>query len=94
MVTSKNRGKYEGVNPLERLRENEPYFLVRGQDLLSPATVVHYSELLQGEADKAYLKGDIRLWESLSDQAAQVAGFSRQFIEWQQEHPEFVKLPD
>jgi len=86
--------KYQGVNPLERLHPDEPWFFIRAQDRLSPSAVVAYSELLQAEAEKAYLKDDIRLWESLSDQATQVAGFARQFIEWQQEHPEFVKLPD
>ena len=86
--------KYKGINPLERLHEGEPYFFIRAQDRLSPSAVVAYSELLQGEAEKAYLKNDIRLWESLSDQASQVAGFAREFLEWQKDHPEFVKLPD
>jgi hypothetical protein len=86
--------KYEGINPLERLHPDEPWFFIRAQDRLSPSAVVAYSELLQGEAEKAYMKDDIRLWESLSDQATQVAGFARQFIDWQKEHPEFVKLPD
>lgn len=86
--------KYEGINSLEKLHPNEPFFFLRGQDRLSPEAIVAYSELLQREADKAYQRGDVRLWESLSDQAAQVAGFARQFLDWQQEHPEFVKLPD
>ena len=86
--------KYKGIKPLERLHEGEPYFFIRAQDRLSPSAVVAYSELLQGEAEKAYLKNDIRLWESLSDQASQVAGFAREFLEWQKDHPEFVKLPD
>ena len=88
------RPKYADVNPLTKLHDGEPYFFIRAQDLLSSHAVVHYSELLQREADKAYKAGDIRLWESLSDQASQVAGFAQRFIEWQKEYPEFVKLPD
>jgi len=86
--------KYAGINPLERLHEGEPYFFIRAQDKLSISAVLGYSELLQREADKAYQSGDIRQWESLSDQSAQVANYSRQFLEWQRAHPEFVKLPD
>jgi hypothetical protein len=88
------KGKYYGINPLEKLHPDEPFFFIRAQDKLSVSAVLGYSELLQREADKAYQSGDIRLWESLSDQAAQVANYSRQFLEWQIVHPEFVKLPD
>ena len=86
--------KYAGQNPLEILHEGEPFFFIRAQDKLSPHAVLAYSELLQHEADKAYKAGETRLWESLSDQSAEVANYSRQFLEWQRAHPEFVKLPD
>lgn len=86
--------KYADVNPLTRLNLGEPFFFIRAQDKLSPHAVLAYSELLQHEADKAYKAGETRLWESLSDQSAEVANYSRQFLEWQRAHPEFVKLPD
>lgn len=86
--------KYADVNPLTKLHANEPYFFIRAQDRLSVDAVVHYSELLQREAEKAYKNGDVRLWESLSDQAAQVAGLAREFMDWQKENSDKVKLPD
>jgi hypothetical protein len=86
--------KYADENPLERLRPGEPYFFVRAQDLLSPSAVLAYAELLQQEAEKANHRGDVALSDSLVDQSAQVAIFAREFMEWQKNHPEFVKLPD
>lgn len=38
--------KYGDANPLERLAEGEPYFFLRAQDLMAPAAVESYANLL------------------------------------------------
>ncbi len=88
------KGKYEGINPLEKLHPNEPYFFLRAQDRLSVEAVFAYSRLLQVEADKANARGDGELAMSLMQQCADVANFAHKFMDWQEENREKVKLPD
>ena len=86
--------KYAGQNPLERLHEGEPFFFIRAQDKLSTEIVMEYSRLLERESWKARSDGDEALARSLSDQSTQVAQYAHRFMDWQEENPEFVKLPD
>lgn len=86
--------KYQGKNPLEKLRPNEPYFFIRAQDRLSTAAVVHYADLLKKESDKAHCAGDERLCNELLKQSLAVLGMAGAFANWQSDHPGFVKLPD
>ncbi len=88
------KGKYDGVNPLERLGKDEPFFIVRGQDLLSVEIVKAYSHLLQRESDKAAADGNYDLAESLSIDAVQVISVAHRFLDWQAANPDKVKLPD
>jgi hypothetical protein len=37
--------KYDGTNPLEKLHEGEPYFLIRAQDVYAPAAVQSYASI-------------------------------------------------
>ena len=39
--------KYDGINPLEKLHPGEPYFLIRAQDVFSPAAVQAYATISQ-----------------------------------------------
>jgi len=86
--------KYEGINPLERLHPNEPWFFIRAQDKLSVEIVMEYSRLLEGESWKARGRGDEALARSLSDQSTQVAQAAHKFLDWQEDNPDKVKLPD
>jgi hypothetical protein len=86
--------KYEGINPLDRLHPGEPYFFIRAQDKLSVEAVRHYSHLLQEEANKAAGREEDELGESLQLQSIEVIHFAHKFLDWQEEHPDKVKLPD
>ena len=86
--------KYQGINPLERLHPNEPWFFVRGQDRLSVAAVIEYSHLLRHESVNASLRGDHDLSDSLSKQADEVLEFARMFKDWQENNSDLVKYPD
>lgn len=39
--------KYSGTNPLERLHPGEPFFLIRAQDVYSPAAIQAYAAISQ-----------------------------------------------
>jgi hypothetical protein len=86
--------KYADVNPLTKLHPDEPWFFIRAQDKLSIDAVRHYSHLLEEESKKALGRGEDALSQSLMADSIQVIGFAHKFLDWQEEHPEFVKLPD
>lgn len=92
--------KYEGVNPLEKLNRGEPFFLLRAQDRISSEAVKHYAFLLQQVADLVVKDKNLdqdeamRLALSLEEQASEVGEIALQFIEWQKQNPDKVKLPD
>ena len=86
--------KYAGINPLERLHPNEPWFFIRAQDRLSTAAVIEYSHLLRHESVNASLRGDHDLSDSLSKQADEVLEFSQRFKDWQRNNSDLVKYPD
>jgi hypothetical protein len=86
--------KYEGINPLERLHPYEPFFFVRGQDLLSFDIVAEYAHLLTKAAGQAMREGKDVLAQSLGDQAAQVSLYALEFLDWQRENADKVKYPD
>jgi len=88
------RPKYQDVNPLERLHLGEPFFFIRAQDKLSVDAVRAYSHLLQAEADKALVRGEEEIHHSLQMQSIEVIGFAHKFLDWQEENPDKVKLPD
>ena len=86
--------KYQGINPLQRLHEGEPYFFIRAQDKLSVLAVIEYSHLLRYEATNSSLRGDHDLSDSLSKQADEVLEFSQRFKDWQRDNSDLVKYPD
>lgn len=86
--------KYQDENPLLRLHKGEPFFFLRAQDRLSVETIMEYSRLLERESWKARGEGNEVLARSLSDQSTEVAIYAHKFLDWQQEHPDKVKLPD
>lgn len=68
--------------------------MVRGQDKLSVEVVMEYSRLLERESWKARGEGDEVLARSLSNKSTQVANYAHAFLDWQEENPDKVKLPD
>ena len=86
--------KYRNVNPLEKLRDGEPYFFLRAQDKLSPEAVEAYSNLLKRESDKARSEGNGELADSLLKQALGVLAVVNKFMDWQDDNAQYVKMPD
>lgn len=91
---SKATMKYEGTNPLEKLREGEPYFFLRAQDKLSVKMISAYADLLKAESDKAQVMGSFKLAGELYKQSLGVLKLAHIFIDWQIDNEQFVKLPD
>jgi len=86
--------KYDGINPLERLHIEEPWFFVRGQDRLSPDIVTEYSYLLRREANRASVREEYDLSDSLNKQADEVLEYAEKFKEWQRNNNDLVKFSD
>ncbi len=86
--------KYADINPLTKLHPGEPYFFIRAQDLLSFDMVAEYAHLLTKAAGHAIRNGDDNLAQSLGEQAAQVAIYALEFLDWQRDNPDKAKLPD
>lgn len=74
------KGKYDGVNPLDKLHPGEPYFFLRAQDLIAPNAVLSYAHSLKTDGDA---KGH--------DECTEVA---RRMLQWQRKFPDKVKMPD
>jgi len=86
--------RYEQATQFMNLHPEEPWFYLRAQDKLSVEIVMEYSRLLERESWKARGLGDEILARSLSDQSTQVAQSAHKFMDWQEENPDKVKLPD
>jgi hypothetical protein len=89
-----SKPRYEQVTQFMNLHPQEPWFYLRAQDKLSVEIVMEYSRLLERESWKARGEGDEVLARSLSDQSTQVAQAAHKFMDWQEENPDKVKLPD
>jgi hypothetical protein len=74
------KGKYDGVNPLEKLHEGEPYFFLRAQDKHAPLTVLKYADLVRRG-------GDLEGSKECLDMADRMQA-------WQQANHDLVKKPD
>jgi hypothetical protein len=85
--------KYADINPLTKLHPGEPFFFIRAQDKLSVDIVMEYSRLLEKEGLKLSADNEVRSHD-LMMQACQVASFAHRFLDWQEENPDKVKLPD
>lgn len=72
--------KYRRDTPIgENLKDGEPFFLIRAQDLLSIPALMHYARLAKNSAP---------------DVATDVQAVIVSFVEWQAEHPDEVGVPD
>lgn len=86
--------KYEHVD-LEKaglkLHDGEPWFLLRGQDVLAPETIMSYVNILLREAEtlSAYAAD-----KHLKHSADELVEFVEQMRNWQRKNRDKVKLPD
>lgn len=74
-----SKGKYEGINPIEKLHEGEPYFFLRAQDIHSTFAVRQYAEAVGVLNPKA---------------KEECIAFANRMEKWQDENPDKVKQPD
>lgn len=72
-------GKYEHINPLEKLHEGEPYFFLRAQDIHSTFAVRQYADAVGVLNPKA---------------KAECIAFAERMEKWQNENPDKLKQPD
>lgn len=86
--------KYQGTNPLEKLRDGEPYFFIRARDKLASEAVQAYADLVQREANRAFADGNEELSDRLRKQALGVLRVAHIFLDWQNDNLQFVKIPD
>lgn len=75
-----NAQKYEGINPIEKLHEGEPFFFIRGQDLFALQAIKAYETLINASGDKLM--------------AMQVAALGENVRVWQSKNQHLVKHPD
>lgn len=87
-------GKYAGLNPLDRLREGEPWFFLRAQDMFSLPAVKGYASGLYAEALDREQRGDHEIAFSLHEQVREILELAQSFAEWQENNPDLVKIPD
>lgn len=62
------------------LEDDEPFFLIRGKDLLAPHAVAAYAELLRKVGQDG--------------QAEHVEAIAVRMLEWAAKYPDLMKVPD
>ena len=83
-----------------RLHPNEPWFTLRGQDLLAPLAIQSYATHLRAAAaglefgDRTLTGDDRKVVEGLKAQAQEAEDAVSQMLVWQAQNPDTVKLPD
>jgi hypothetical protein len=83
------RRKYGRISSeLKQIPDDEPLFLIRGQDILGPSAVDGYAQLLESAA----LLADEDMSKRLMGQAIEVRNISASMVAWQAEHGS--KIPD
>lgn len=82
----------------KNFHEDEPVFVLRGKDLLAPAAVEMYANLLRAAAAGVYRGADYGAVAAEGDQmlsmAQDVSNTAASMIVWQAENPGRVRLPD
>lgn len=80
------------------VKVGEPWFILRAQDVLAPASVAAYANTLRAAAagfeygDTVLTGDDRRIIDGLREQALQCDSIAAAMISWQVEHG--AKLPD
>jgi hypothetical protein len=84
----------------DRLHPEEPWFTLRGQDILAPLAVTAYANLLRAAAgglrhgDHVFTGDDKEVVERLREHAQEAEAIAAEMILWQSRNPGTVKLPD
>jgi hypothetical protein len=79
----------------DRLHPEEPWFTLRGQDLLAPHAVEAYASLLRATAaGLRHRSEDRERFEDLLEQANEASRVASEMVSWQAQHPDIAKLPD
>lgn len=82
------------------LHPDEPWFTLRGQDILAPIVVSMYANVVRAAAsglrhgDGAFTSADRAVFERLMAHALDADGAAADMVVFQSEHPDLVKLPD
>lgn len=82
------------------LHPDEPWFTLRGKDVLAPFAVAEYANLCRVAAaglrhgDSVYTGPDERKHRELIEQAREAEETAADMVRFQAEHPELTKLPD
>jgi len=85
--------KYEDLNHLgNKLRPDEPWFTLRGQDILAPYAVLSYGNLLLAASSGPGLDGEIR--RQLRKASREVNLGAAEMLAWQSDNPNYTHLPD
>lgn len=87
------------ISEKKHFPEDEPIFVLRGKDILAPAAVEAYANLLRAASSGVYGGADGEQsgdeWAAeLNGMAQQVSNVAAEMIAWQASHPARVKLPD
>lgn len=78
-MTSRSEQKYPDPGAVE-LAPGEPFFTIRGKDILAPHAVAAYADLLKRVGQ--------------GDQAEHVQAIAVQMLEWASRNRDLLKLPD
>lgn len=73
-------GKYENMNPLDKLHPGEPYFFIRSTDRFAPSAVQAYASMLGSQGDNKGARSCMEMASRIED--------------WQSKNPHLVKHPD
>lgn len=76
--------KYKRVKQALDIPQDEPIFIIRGQDILAVAAIARYRNL----AAVIEKERPIEDWFASLDQQIE------EFKKWQEDHPRLVKIPD
>lgn len=88
------RNKYGRItSELREFPSEEPYFLIRGKDVLAPAAVESYANLLRAAAAGA-VEAPSGHQDELISMAQDVSNLAAEIIAWQAANPDRVQLPD
>lgn len=79
------------IAEFKEIPEDEPLFLIRGQDALSVQAVEAYASLARAAASG---KSDAAAAQKLHDVADECQNVAAAISVWQSAHPDRVKLPD
>lgn len=80
MGVHQNDDTYYQIKMILGIPKDEPIFILRAQDKFAPTTIDEYRFIVEGDAG--------------SDWFAQIGSIRNDFLNWQHDNPDKVKVPD